>query len=128
MKRNHEIETNIAKLVYRHETELLDTGFGLTLYLVDKKGEQTGQFCLLGGGWQEARNKEGVIEKRWIRVCPAWTINLLDAWDLLHYCNKQHPENFVEIRQRLRDFPLDKPAAEVALIIAKAIIEVYNNA
>lgn len=125
---NNLIQAEITKLVYGHETELLDTGFGFSLCLVDRHGEQTGHFCLIGGSWKDARHEDGSIRKRYLRYCPCWTVNLHDVWELLQYCKQHHPQKFDHIMQRLqKDIPLDKPEKDVALYISETILSEYTQ-
>lgn len=81
-ERNYELEAAVAKHIYGHETEMLDVGFGLTLYLVNrvKRGEPV---SIIGGRWERARDVSGEIVEFFIRQCPAWSLQIRDAWELI---------------------------------------------
>ena len=125
-KRDTTLEAKIAQLVYGHHAKMVDVGFGLTLELIDKNAH-TGTIRLIGGSWKKARTESGEIVELWLRSCPAWSLRLEDAWDLLQYCNKNAHDKYEQIILHLENI-LELESEAAAFLIAVAVENVYNNA
>lgn len=117
------LEALIAKLVYGHDTEILKTCevFSPSLHLIAQDGEK-----ILGGEFQKARTQSGEMVNLHCRPCPAWTINLLEAWKLLQDCKFEEPGKYKVAIKELDDIFRHEKPREVALAISRAIVNAYE--
>ncbi len=111
IQRDYRLEAKIAKQVYGRQTEWLDTGMGFTLYMTVDEVEDKNDTLL------EARVESGERVQRYGRLCPAWSTNILDVWELVQYCAAHAQFNF-----RLIDKPLLAPVGSTPSQIAECVL------
>jgi len=116
MERDYLLEAKIAKQVYNRETEWLDTGAGLALYIMANELEDE-QDSLL-----EGRMENGELVQRNGRLCPAWSTNMLDVWELVQYCAAHAHLKFRVMNKQLLAPAYSTPNQIAGSIITKAVI------
>jgi hypothetical protein len=127
--RDYQIEIDVAKAVYGHDVEMLDT-LGLGLFTPHFVGDN-----IIGATECRAKRPTGEIVDMVSRPVLAYSIRLDDAWTLLEYLRVEHfvgrdkdghwPNIVAKMGMQLNLFSMD--SNELATCICQVILSVLTD-
>ena len=126
--RDNELEALIAEHIYHRDAEIIDIGYGFTLHFVSRNAVPgfVAYVSFTGGSFEKARRLNGDVVDIYCRYCPAWSVSIEAAWELMEYLNRPESDiNWVTFRDALRKrgLSLGLPQHVAARNICEAALE-----
>ena len=126
--RDNELEALVAEHIYHRDAEIIDIGYGFTLHFVARYAVPgfVAYVNFTGGAFEKARMQNGDVVEIYCRYCPAWSVSIEAAWELMEYINRTGSDlSWLAFRDALRrrGLSLGLPQGVAARNICEAALE-----